>query len=153
MDIKSGEQFLLTGNEPIPLQAAWDVVPLMDHVFVITVSVHWKHLAVNQTEVTMNSAEVTAFWKKSGTITQAMWKVREVWHLSMEAKWVCTISKVKSLCSPVTFVYCFLPCRSLMLRERIQIPSFVVSQICLPYYWDCNLFSSGCVYNIMSRRI
>jgi hypothetical protein len=43
------------------LQVAWDAVAaVMDHVLEITVSIHLKHLAVNQSEVATNSA-ITVF--------------------------------------------------------------------------------------------
>lgn len=49
----------------------------------------------------------------------------------------------------VLFLY-----RPRMLRSRIQLSIFVVSQPCLSYYQGCDLFSSGFVYKIiMSCRI
>ena len=63
MDSKSGEQFLFTDFVPTSPAGSLSFCFLMACVWVITVSVHLKHFAVNKIEVAMNSAEVTAFWK------------------------------------------------------------------------------------------
>lgn len=46
-------------------------------------------------------------------------------------------------------------CRALMnAKSRSQNSYFGISHPRLPYYWDCNLSSSGYIYNIIiSHRI
>lgn len=145
------DSFCSLATCPFLLLVAWGaVVPLMDHVLVISVSVHLKHLTVSQTVVAVNS-EGTALWRSQAQQTGSV-EDRGGVELDFNRGKMNMLSFASEIAVFVSHLCVFLfLCRAWMLRERIQISTFIKS--CC-HVTGVVTSSSGCIYNIiMSLRI
>lgn len=110
MNIKSGEPCPLAGKMPVSPQVAWDtVVPEKDCVPVVAVSVRWKHLPGNETDVAVNSTQQKSL--NSANVSHRRHRLCRGLVRGGIFQWkqnkMRSVLKVKFLCSSVTFMSCF----------------------------------------------